>query len=263
MRIDELAARLRPYETASDRCVPPGFFMVARLDGRGFSRLTQERRPDFERPFDVRFRDMMIAAAQHLMSGCGFSVVHAHVQSDEISLLFHPGERAFGRKLRKFHSVLAGEASARLTLLLGELAAFDCRVSELPSAELVGQYFVWRSEDAARNALAAHCYWALRSDGCGEREATAALAGLAAEARHELLHRHGIHFGDLPAWQKRGVGLAWEASPTTEAGQRRRIGVGDELPLREAYAALVRARLAAALAEAGEAPAGGDVAPGR
>lgn len=259
MRVDELEARLRPYETASDRCVPPGFFMVARLDGRGFTRLTKERRADFERPFDERFRDMMVATAQHLMSSCGFTVVHGYTQSDEISLLFHPRERAFGRKLRKFVSVLAGEASARFSLLIGDHGVFDCRISELPSPELVGEYFRWRSEDAARNALGAHCYWALRKAGKTEAEATAALSGLAQDAKHELLFGAGTNFNDLPAWQKRGVGLAWEAynkdathPRTGELVQavRRRIGVEYELPLREAYAELVRARLAEALAAA-------------
>lgn len=33
--------------------------MVARIDGRGFTKLTKERH-DFARPFDERFRDLMI-----------------------------------------------------------------------------------------------------------------------------------------------------------------------------------------------------------
>ena len=255
-RSDESGARLRVYETASDRCVPPGFFMIARLDGRGFGRLVRERRPDLERPFDVRFRDMMVATVQHLMSGCGFSVLHGYTQSDEISLLFDPRERAFGRKLRKYLSILAGEASARFSVLVGEHGAFDCRISELPSPELVGDYFRWRSDDAARNALGAHCYWALRRVGRPEAEATRMLEGMAPEARHELLYSHGTNFNDLPAWQRRGVGLWWEALGADPAGGepgvavRRRVAVDYELPLRDGYARLVRARLAAALGEA-------------
>ena len=37
------------------------------------------------------------------------------------------------------------------------LAAFDCRISQLPSLDLVVDYFRWRGEDARRNALNAHC----------------------------------------------------------------------------------------------------------
>lgn len=254
MKFDDLEAKLRPYETASDRCVPPGLFMVARLDGRGFTKLTKERRAELERPFDVRVRDWMIATCEHLM-GCGFAVVYAYTQSDEISLLLHPDERAFGRKLRKVISVLAGEASGRFSLLLGEPACFDCRVSELPTVELVTEYFRWRSEDAARNSLSSHCYWALRAAGKSEGAATAALAGLGPDAKHELLFGMGTNFNDLPAWQKRGVGLSWETyvkeahNPRTgEVVQatRRRVAVDLELPIREAYSVYVRERLRAA-----------------
>jgi hypothetical protein len=121
MRFSDLDRRMRVFETAYDHLVFPGLFMVARLDGRSFTRLTSERH-QFEHPFDERFRDLMLATAEHLMI-CGFRVLFVHTQSDEISLLFHPKEAAFGRKLRKFNSVLAGggRASERIerALLLG------------------------------------------------------------------------------------------------------------------------------------------------
>src|SRR3954464_15712862 len=118
MKFDELDGRMRVFETAHDLCVLPGLHMVARLDGRSFTRLTKEVHP-FEAPFDARFRDLMLATADHLMAGCGFAVVYGYTQSDEMSLLFAPDENGFGRKLRKLISVLAGEASARFSLLLG------------------------------------------------------------------------------------------------------------------------------------------------
>ncbi|WAS95281.1 tRNA(His) guanylyltransferase Thg1 family protein [Nannocystis punicea] len=238
MKSDDLSGRLRPFETASDRRVPPGFHMVARLDGRGFSQLTKERLPELARPYDVRVRDMMIDTARHLMQ-CGFQVVYAYTQSDEISLLFHPRERAFGRLLRKYHSILAGEASAKFSLLLGQVVCFDCRVAELPDVDRVVDYFRWRADDAARNCLNAHCYWALRAAGRSEGEATAALAGLGPDARHELLFRAGTHFAELPAWQRRGVGLAW----TRDADERPWISPDLELPMRADYEAYVRAKL--------------------
>ena len=42
MRFDDLDKRLRQYETAYDFCVPQENFIVVRLDGRGFTRLTKE-----------------------------------------------------------------------------------------------------------------------------------------------------------------------------------------------------------------------------
>lgn len=139
MHFDELDRRLRVFETAHDHCALPGLYLVARLDGRGFTHLTRERHP-FAAPFDERFRDLMTATVRHLMDR-GFRIVYGYTQSDEISLLFHPDEDAFGRKLRKWLSILAGEASACFTLNLGEVACFDCRVSQLPRLEWVVDCF--------------------------------------------------------------------------------------------------------------------------
>ena len=142
----------RVFETAHDLCVLPGLHMAARLDGRSFTRLTKEVHK-FEAPFDAKFRDFMVDTAEHLMSGCGFNMVYGYTESDEISLLFGLDENSFGRKLRKLTSILAGEASAKFSLLLGAVGCFDCRISQLPSVDLVVDYFRWRNEDANRNAL--------------------------------------------------------------------------------------------------------------
>jgi len=242
MKFDELDSKMRVFETANDRCVLPGVHIGARIDGRGFTRLTKEVHA-FDAPFDARFRDMMLATTEHLMS-CGFDVVYGYTQSDEISLLFRPGDNTFGRKTRKIVSVLAGEASAKFSLLLGDLAAFDCRVCELPTAEQVRDYFRWRSEDAHRNALGAHCYWMLRKTGRSVAEATAQLSGMSVAEKNELLFQSGINFNHLPPWQKRGSGVYWEdhqrpavnpKTGETVSATRRRLKRDLELPMREAY----------------------------
>src|SRR4029078_3769383 len=87
---------------------------------------------------------------------------------------------------------------------------FDCRISQLPTTELVVDYFRWRSEDAHRNALNAHCYWLLRRQGRDLSGATEGLRGLSASEKNEVRLRGGINSNDLPAWQKRGSGLYWE-----------------------------------------------------
>lgn len=208
MKFDDLDTKMRIFETAADLCVLPSMFMVARLDGRSFTRLTKEV-CQFESPFDVRFRDLMVATTESLMT-CGFRVTYAYTESDEISLLFALDEQLFGRKLRKYNSTLAGEASATFSLQLGKVASFDCRISQLPSPELVVDYFRWRNEDAARNALNAWCYWTLRKNGMNEQQATKQLLGLSVSQKNEMLFEFKINFNDLPNWQKRGVGLYWE-----------------------------------------------------
>jgi len=45
MKFDELDEKMRVFETARDLCMLPGLYMVARLDGRGFTRLTEEVHP--------------------------------------------------------------------------------------------------------------------------------------------------------------------------------------------------------------------------
>jgi tRNA(His) 5'-end guanylyltransferase len=258
MKFDELDQKMRVYETAHDHCVLPEIYMVARIDGRSFTRLTKEVH-QFESPFDVRFRDLMAATTEHLM-GCGFRVVYGYTESDEISLLFHRDESSFGRKARKYNSILAGEASAKFSLLLGDVAAFDCRICELPNAELVRDYFRWRNEDAHRNALNAHCYWALRKAGANADEASKRLLRLSVAEKNELLFSHGINFNDVPSWQKRGIGLYWEeyekAATNPKTGQavtstRRRIKRDLDLPMREDYSEFVLKMVALATASEG------------
>jgi tRNA(His) guanylyltransferase len=253
VKFDELDAKMRVYETAHDHCALPEMLLVARLDGRGFTRLTREVHK-FEAPFDQRFRDMMVATTEHLMQ-CGFRVIYGYTQSDEISLLFHPAEDAFGRKLRKYNSILAGEASARFALLLGAHAAFDCRISQLPNAGLVRDYFRWRNEDAHRNALNGWCYWTLRKEGLDVAAATRRLEGMSVAAKNELLFQHGINFNEVPNWQKRGVGLWWEKydkpalNPRTGqqvVAERTRVKIDCELPMRDEYSAFVLRLLDAA-----------------
>jgi tRNA(His) guanylyltransferase len=185
MKFDELDDKMRVFETAHDLCVLPGLYMVARLDGRSFTRLTKEVH-QFEAPFDGRFRDLMLATAEHLITECGFNVVYGYTQSDEISLLFALAENSFGRKLRKLISVLSGEASAKFSLLLGAVAVFDCRIAQLPSVDLVVDYFRWRNEDAHRNALNAHGYWLLRKQGQTVGQATAAMKGLSVAQKERI-----------------------------------------------------------------------------
>ena len=249
MKFEQLDRQMRVYETAHDHCVLPGIHMVARIDGRSFSQLTRSPEHALEAPYDARFRDCMVATVEHLFTASGFSVLFGYTQSDEMSLLFRKDESLFGRKLRKLLSVLAGEASAKFSLAFGAVAAFDARISQLPDIEAVVDYFRWRHEDAHRNALNGHSYWLLRRRGMDDHEATRQLRGVSVAERNELLFQAGINFNDVPAWQKRGIGVVWEdeehvgADPRTGAAvhsMRRRVAVKMELPMKSEFDALVR-----------------------
>jgi tRNA(His) 5'-end guanylyltransferase len=190
---------------------------------------------------------MMLTTIDHLMN-CGIDIKYAYTQSDEISLLFAYNETTFSRKLRKLNSVLAGEASAKFSLLLGDVACFDCRISQLPNVEEVVNYFRWRHEDAHRNALNAHCYWCLRRDGKTATQATTMMTGLSVADKNELLFQHEINFNQLPNWQKRGVGLYWEEyqkqgfnpiTGETVPALRRRIKRDIDLPMKDEYSKFI------------------------
>ncbi len=246
MKFDDLDTKMRCYEQSIDQHVLSDMYLVARLDGRSFSRLTKEI-CDFEAPFDVRFRDMMVNTVKALMD-CGFRVVYGFTESDEISLLFHTDEDTFGRKVRKFNSILAGTASAAFSLQLGQVAALDCRLVPLPNLERVQDYFLWRQEDAHRNALNAHCYWMLRKEGMSVKDATELLEGKTVAFKNDLLFSRGINFDKLPSWQKRGIGVFWDDiekigyNPITNQevkAIRRVLNVNYELPLGEKYAKYV------------------------
>jgi tRNA(His) guanylyltransferase len=208
MKFNDFDAKMRLYETAADQFVPPDMYMVARLDGRGFTRLTKETL-DLEKPFSVGFRDAMISTVKHLMNS-GFNIQYGYTQSDEISLLFHPDDQSFGRKHRKLLSILAGEASAAFTHAMHHIGVFDCRLCILPNLHLVTDYFLWRAEDAHRNSLNAYCYWKLREQGRSVAEATKSLQKLSVAEKNELLFRMNINYNNLPAWQKRGIGFYWQ-----------------------------------------------------
>lgn len=208
MKFDELDKMMRPFETCVDHMVLPGINMVARLDGKGFTKLT--KRLQFKKPFDLEFSKLMRYITRYLMNETGFKFVYGYTQSDEISLLFSIDEDTFGRKIRKLNSTLAGYASAAASIKAQELLVFDCRISQLPTIDLVKDYFSWRQSDATRNARIGYCYWTLRGKGYSARKATSIMDGWGKAAQNEYLFEQGINFNDVPMWQKGGIGFYYE-----------------------------------------------------
>ena len=246
MRFDEFDAKMRRFEQSLDQVLMPDCYMVARLDGRGFTKLNKDV-CKFEKPFDVKFRDLMTDTVRALMD-CGFRVIYAFTESDEISLIFDKDDETFGRKVRKFNSVLAGTASANFALKLGLPAVFDCRMILLPDVDHVCDYFLWRQEDANRNALNTYSYWTLRKDGLTARAATKELNNKGVMFKNELLFEHGINYDKVPTWQKRGIGMWYEdrikigVNPLTgeqKETKRRVLREEYELPLGKEYAELI------------------------
>jgi tRNA(His) guanylyltransferase len=204
MRNDEIEARMRAFEYFHSLRALPGAWIVLRVDGRSFTRLTRET---FEKPFDVRFQVLMVKAAERLLTE--LAGLYAYTESDEISVLLPQHTQLFDREIEKLVSVSAGLASAAFTAGFGAPAHFDSRVWTAPSSQDVIDYFRWRQADAARCALNGWCYYQLRKEGETPAKATQILVGKNAAQKNELLFARGINFNDVPLWQRRGTGILW------------------------------------------------------
>lgn len=236
---DRFETAQRARECFHALTVLPGAWTVIRMDGRGFSRFTEQR---FDKPFDARFSDLMVTTAETVLSELGGR--YAYTESDEISVLFDPSLDLFRRRVEKLVSISAGIAAAAFTHAASEPVHFDARLWVGAGIPDVVDYFSWRQADAARCALNGWCYWTLRGSGQSRQQATATLERASTADKNELLFRHGINFNDVPAWQRRGIGLWWETyqrpgyDPVRQievTTTRRRINIDRELPMKDTY----------------------------
>lgn len=243
MRLKELDAVQRAREWYHGLTLLPGAWAIVRVDGRAFSRLTEER---YDKPFDPAFADVMVGAAEALLTELGGR--YAYSESDEISVLLDPDWAMFNRSVEKLVSISASVATAAFTVAAGAPGQFDSRIWLGTGPDDVLDYFSWRQADAARCALNGWCYWTLRKQGRSARSATSELAGLDVAGKNELLWARGINFNEVPAWQRRGVGLWFEeyrkesTNPVTGepvTATRRRVAAHRDLPMGEDYRTLL------------------------
>lgn len=201
-----LGDRMKAYEMAeAGRKLMPLLPVVARLDGRCFSKLTAT----LNKPYDKRLANLMIATTKFLTqetnANCGYT------QSDEITLGWSGLvlEMFFGGRIQKITSTLSAMASVFFNKKLPEyfggdagwmsvnsIPTFDCRVWNLPNIEEATNAFLWRELDATKNAIngAASCYYRhgdLMNKSCAEKQ--------------EMLFKKGVNFNDFPAYFKRGT----------------------------------------------------------
>lgn len=247
MKFDDFDIKMRKYEESLDQFIPQEDFMVARLDGKGFTKLTKEDLP-LKRPFDAHFKDALVNTMCWLMQA-DFQILYAYNESDEISLLFNKNADIFNRKVRKFNSILAGEVSVKFSQEIGTRAVFDCRMIPLPDVEAVEDYFLWRQEDSHRNSINAHCYYALLNKGFTPNKAAAELSKKTIKEKLSFLNSCGIKFKNRPVWEVYGTGVSWQKvekvgfNPVTkkkETALRRRPRILRSIPTGEEYRKFIR-----------------------
>jgi|SRR3990172_5066536 len=201
---DSIGDRFKGYENASRHYHPRRLPLIIRVDGIAFHTLTRK----LARPYDSDFMDVMVNTALHTaakIQTCRF----VYTQSDEISFLLINYEKLttepwFGNCKSKIESASAAIATAIFNKLRSDpygsppLGMFDSRSFVIPPSE-VCNYFIWRQQDATRNAvsLAAQSQFSHKS-----------LHGVSGEQMQErLFQEKGINFNDYPTKFKRGVAI--------------------------------------------------------
>lgn len=201
--VDELGDRMKLYEGAeAGRKFMPLLPIVARMDGRGFSRFTR----GMERPYDKRMSDAMIATTEHLVREtnalCGYT------QSDEITLVWFvdslKSQTWFNGRISKMISSLAAETtlafyeniSETMPEYMRKRPRFDARVWQVPNLVEAANTFLWREWDATKNSIqmAGHHYYShkqLHKKNTGEIK--------------DMLMDKGVNWNSYPPFFKRGT----------------------------------------------------------
>lgn len=205
---DDLGDRMKGYEgVESARRFMPLLPVVARLDGKNFSKFTR----GLGRPYDRRLSKLMEETAEFLVRES--NAVCGYTQSDEITLAWYSDDVKsqiyFDGRVQKMTSVLAAKCSVffnrrlagRLTekdddVRGGDGPVFDCRVWQVPTLEEAANTFLWRELDATKNSvsMAAQCHYS-----------HAELMGKSGREKQDMLFKKGVNWNDFPAFFKRGV----------------------------------------------------------
>jgi tRNA(His) 5'-end guanylyltransferase len=198
-----LGDRMKEYEaqTTSQKLIK-GLPVVCRLDGRSFHTFTK----GLERPFDIRFVNLMASTAKYLLEETNANIVYT--QSDEISLIYYTedcdSQMIFDGKVFKMTSVIAAMATGYFNKHISDflpekshyIPVFDCRVFNVPNLDEAVNAILWRERDATKNSItmAANHYYSDKQ-----------LHGKNGSEKQEMLFQKGINWNDYPSAFKRGV----------------------------------------------------------
>lgn len=198
---DDFGNRMKEYEgQETSRKFMPLLPIYARIDGRNFSNFTK----GMKRPYDPVMSNLMVDTTKSLVDRT--KAVIGYTQSDEISLAWESSKDLFFEgKIQKITSVLASLATiifitklqdTEYNSLSEKLPHFDCRIFPLPSKMEVANSFLWREQDATKNAIsmAARAYYSHTK-----------LQGKNGNEMQEMLFQKGVNFNDYPAFFKRGT----------------------------------------------------------
>jgi tRNA(His) 5'-end guanylyltransferase len=200
-----LGDRMKSYEQpTTSRKAFKGQPIIARLDGKSFHTFCK----GLKRPFDERLSQLMVIVMKELVDR--YQAVVGYTQSDEITLMWYTAadsqqDYPFDGRIQKLESLLAAFATAVFNKHLAEflpekadlLPIFDCRAFVVPNKQEAYHAFLWRQQDATKNAIsmAAQSMFTHKS-----------LQGLhGPEMQEKMWKEKGVNFNDYPPFFKRGT----------------------------------------------------------
>ncbi|KAF2638245.1 Thg1-domain-containing protein [Massarina eburnea CBS 473.64] len=211
-------------------------FIVVRLDGRGFTKLTAKY--EFEKPNDIRALRLMNEAAEAVMKDLP-DLVLAYGQSDEFSFVFPKDCQLFERRASKLTTTIVSTFTAHYVFawakhfpdapLTSPLPSFDGRAVCYPSDTNLRDYLSWRQVDCHINNLYNTTFWALvQQGGMDPRDAEKELSGTVSSDKNEILFsRFGINYNNEPDIFKKGsviyrdfFPIASEKSPVLQTASK-------------------------------------------
>lgn len=203
---------MKKCEIYSDLKVPCGSKILIRADGRNFSKLSRDL--DLERPYDPHFAQLMVDVCSNFFME--FNPQFIFTFSDEINILL--SEIPFNGRVEKLNSVFASFIAGSFTKNLMKFSknfkfdqkhiksvSFDSRVIPLYDNGVI-EYFKNRQNEAWRNCLNGYSYWKLREE-YDKSSSVEILNKKKSSELHELLFERGLNMAEIPAWQRKGIGI--------------------------------------------------------
>ena len=198
---DSFGNRMKYYEKLTGDRFPPLLPVIARLDGKNFSKWTK----DLERPYDERMVGLMQTVTKKLVKETNACM--GYTQSDEITLAwFSPDPKSqifMDGRIQKMTSILASFASVYFNAAMSKffdeprrLAFFDCRTFFVPNIEEGANAFLWREKDATKNSIqsTARAFFSHKQ----------LMNKTGNEMQDMLMNQHGVNWNDMPDFFKRG-----------------------------------------------------------
>jgi tRNA(His) 5'-end guanylyltransferase len=201
-KIGDEIKELERVET--DRSLPVGKPIIARMDGRSFHTFTK----DMPRPYHEPMSSAMMETTKWLVSNTNADV--GYTQSDEITLVFLPSavdsknDAFFGLRVHKLTSVMAAMATSKFTVevalrmpkKLEEYPVFDSRVFSVPDIKTAADAVLFRAMDCEKNAVSSAAHAAF-----GHK----AILGKNTYDRMQMLKNEGYDWDNLPQFFKNGA----------------------------------------------------------